>query len=184
MSDFKRERIYFILKTKHLNEEQCQKLTGIADSINHPPLECVVVESDLPNYEDTWKAVEQVANGEYQSPYELIEHQQARIEELEQREQELAATVNRLREDLKAILGWRELRDTKNIPIERIEEIAREAIEAAGKQNLNAVKLEVAKAAVKTALINLGEGSLSEQDISSFAKLYANTNYPSDKDGE
>lgn len=83
MNNFKRERRYLVLKTKHLTQEHCQKLADIADSVNHPLLECVVVESDWPNYEDTWQAIEQVANGEYQSPYALIERLQNRIAELE-----------------------------------------------------------------------------------------------------
>lgn len=109
---------------------------------------------------------------------DLIEQQQARIAKLEQHEQELAATVERLcglfgdfeNDPNDSRIGW----NKKTL----------EVLRATPPQNLNAVKREVAKAAVKTALINLGEGSLSEQDISSFAKLYANTNYPSDKDNE
>lgn len=107
---------------------------------------------------------------------EILELRQE-IERLEQREQELAATVDALQEamyktgDLLIKLG----------KIKEFQELDH-ALCSTPPQNLNAVKREVAKAAVKTALINLGEGSLSEQDISSFAKLYANTKYPSGKE--
>lgn len=116
---------------------------------------------------------------------DLIEQQQARIAELEQHEQELAATVDVLREYLRSlveestgVIGWH-----LNGAVADWDEVgATDILGETNNANLNAVKREVAKAAVKTALINLGEGSLSEQDISSFAKLYANTNYPSGKE--
>lgn len=41
----------------------------------------------------------------------------------------LRARVVRLEEALKEILGWRELRDTTEFPIERVEGIARRALE-------------------------------------------------------
>ena len=81
--EFKRERRYILAKVKHLRPHDIQFLDSYLKSLEHPALQAVVVESDWPNYEDTWKAIEQVANGEYQSPYESVEQLQARCEELE-----------------------------------------------------------------------------------------------------
>lgn len=65
-------------------------------------------------------------NGRYcdaNEAMELIKQQAAELDALK-------AHVERLREDLKSILGWRELRNTSAIPIERIEEVARMALDA------------------------------------------------------
>jgi hypothetical protein len=90
MNEFKREWRFIVAKVKHLTPEQCQQIVDLIGAFDHPPMECVVVESDWPNYEDTWEAIEQVSNGEYQSPYD-------RIEQLERERDELAAHVETLR---------------------------------------------------------------------------------------
>jgi hypothetical protein len=81
--EFKRERRYILAKVKHLRPHDIQFLDSYLKSLEHPELQAVVVESDWSNYEDTWKAIEQVANGEYQSPYESVEQLQARCAELD-----------------------------------------------------------------------------------------------------
>lgn len=110
---------------------------------------------------------------------DLIEQQQQQIVQLEQRNNELSVMVESLYNALKHL---HHNAKASGAEMGLALDVAEEALESTPHQNLNEVKREVAKAAVKTALINLGEGSLSEQDISSFAKLYANTNYPSDKE--
>ena len=52
-------------------------------------------------------------------------------EQIEARQENTAlrTRVARLEEALKEILGWRELRDTTEFPIERVEGIARRALE-------------------------------------------------------
>jgi hypothetical protein len=92
--EFKREERYIITKSKYLTDNQRKQLIELIDSFNHPPLECVVVESHWPNYEDTWKAIEHFSRGEYQSPCDLIQQLQARNAELEQQNRELQATMN------------------------------------------------------------------------------------------
>lgn len=42
----------------------------------------------------------------------------------------LLAQNTRMREALKQILGWRELRETNVFPVERVEDVARKALEA------------------------------------------------------
>lgn len=65
MSDFKREERYIVFKLKELTLDQtCDLRDYITEQgINTP--ECVVVESDWPNYEHVWQTIEQVANGTF-----------------------------------------------------------------------------------------------------------------------
>lgn len=70
----------------------------------------------------------------------LLEQQAAELDALK-------AHVERLREDLKSILGWRELRNTSAIPIDRIEEVARMALDATPQQSLSERDAEVARKA-------------------------------------
>ena len=71
---FKREQRYFVVKVKdakeYLDTRQLEKLAEIADTILEgrekdgiPAVECVVVESDWPEYEPTWKAIEARVTG-------------------------------------------------------------------------------------------------------------------------
>ena len=72
---FKRENRYFVLKFKDihsiLDESEHQALHEICNKIelhrlknDRGALECVVVESDWPEYEPTWKAIEERCSGE------------------------------------------------------------------------------------------------------------------------
>ena len=72
--EFKREQRYFVVKVKdakeYLDAHQLEKLAEIADTISEgrekdgiPSVECVVVESDWPEYEPTWKAIEARVTG-------------------------------------------------------------------------------------------------------------------------
>ena len=76
---FKREQRYFVVKVKdakeYLDAHQLEKLAEIADTISEgrekdgiPAVECVVVESDWPEYEPTWKAIEARVNGAQPAP--------------------------------------------------------------------------------------------------------------------
>lgn len=66
---FKRESRYTVLKNKdieaYLNESEIQSLIKITNKIKNgrsfdgkKPIKCVVVEHDWPEYEPTWKAIE------------------------------------------------------------------------------------------------------------------------------
>lgn len=73
---FVKEDRYLVLKRSDietgLDEEQKSILLHLAhivgrerQSLGKAPLECVVVESDWPNYSEVWKSVENVASGNY-----------------------------------------------------------------------------------------------------------------------
>lgn len=70
MTSFKREHRYYVAKKadvdKHLSKGDRDLLERILARLaqkrhmaGKPPLECVVVESDWPEYEPTWEALEQ-----------------------------------------------------------------------------------------------------------------------------
>ena len=76
---FKREQRYFVVKVKdakeYLDAHQLEKLAEIADTISEgrekdgiPAVDCVVVESDWPEYEPTWKAIEARVTGAQPAP--------------------------------------------------------------------------------------------------------------------
>ena len=70
MSTFERQFRYTVLKNRdvHLGlnksertelEALCAKVDQYRASVGRPPLICVVVEADWPEYEPTWKAIEE-----------------------------------------------------------------------------------------------------------------------------
>mgnify|MGYP001563287850 CR=1 FL=1 len=70
MSKFSRESRYVVLKGRdvHLGlnkaervelEALCSKVDQYRASVGRPPLICAVVEADWPEYEPTWKAIEE-----------------------------------------------------------------------------------------------------------------------------
>ena len=76
---FKREQRYFVVKVKdakeYLDAHQLEKLAEIADTISEgrekdgiPAVESVVVESDWPEYESTWRAIEDRVTGAQPAP--------------------------------------------------------------------------------------------------------------------
>jgi hypothetical protein len=67
MSQFQRETRYAVFKLKYLTEEQKQRLYDFSMELGpyNSVKECVVVESDWPNYEDTWAAIQAVHSGCY-----------------------------------------------------------------------------------------------------------------------
>ena len=68
MSQFKRERRYVVIKLSKLTQEEKDLLQARDDEIGLEEYvfpECVVVEADWPNYEETWATVQAVAEGTY-----------------------------------------------------------------------------------------------------------------------
>ena len=70
---FVREERYTVLKhvdvTEALDADEAELLIYLEEKIAHyrqmndkPPLKCVVVESDWPEYEPTWQAIEKRCN--------------------------------------------------------------------------------------------------------------------------
>lgn len=69
MSDFKKETRYIVLKLSKITDGQKQSIYNAFQQIKLPPdaqPECVVVESDWPNYEKTWEDIMLISSGEYQ----------------------------------------------------------------------------------------------------------------------
>lgn len=71
MSDFHREHRYLVAKLADVEQtlahEEIQDLLALLDKVarhrasnSKPPLECVVVESDWPIYEQTWASVQRL----------------------------------------------------------------------------------------------------------------------------
>lgn len=122
-------------------------------------------------------------NGHYcnaQEAADIIEQQQVRIDEL-------AATVDVLREYLRSlveestgVVGWH-----LNGAVADWDEIgATDILGETPQQNLNSVKREAAATAIRVALRNLGNADLNESEINHFADYYINQRYPIGKDGE
>jgi len=67
MSKFEREHRYSVFKLKNLTQDQKQRLYAMQMELgpwNDVP-ECVVVESDWPNYQDTWADIQAVVEGRF-----------------------------------------------------------------------------------------------------------------------
>lgn len=70
MPQFEREKRYIVVKISdladaRLTDEQIDAFNDVCDQVSRsrvanskPPLQCVVVESDWPEYEPTWAAIE------------------------------------------------------------------------------------------------------------------------------
>ncbi|MVE46606.1 hypothetical protein D6U64_15090 [Vibrio cholerae] len=63
LTTHEKETLHFLANKVFLNRQERGKI----------PLECVVVESDWPNYNEVWKSVEKVAVGTFQSVDEAID---------------------------------------------------------------------------------------------------------------
>lgn len=101
MNEFKREHRYVVIKISDMNayldveeieqlETICEKIRTIRERAGRKPMECVVVESDWPEYEPTWKAIEARMTGkptatgeEWREPLHV--QMMARIENLERK---------------------------------------------------------------------------------------------------
>ena len=58
MSEFKREERYIVIKLKQLDDVDIHNLRGYLEENSIGTTECVVVESDWPEYETVWKMIE------------------------------------------------------------------------------------------------------------------------------
>lgn len=93
MSDFNREVRYYVIKIKNLTEAQNAALCDLLSGAQIPCTDCVVVESDWPNYEHTWKTVAQVDSGTFVDPYAEVETLRQKLAESEARVAELELEV-------------------------------------------------------------------------------------------
>lgn len=58
VAEFEREERYIVIKRKHLVEDEERQLRDCLYRLNVCPVECVVVESDWPEYEIVWDMIE------------------------------------------------------------------------------------------------------------------------------
>lgn len=70
MSEFNREDRYFIFKRSDVPQSSIPVLESLRETADHlrsmkgkPPLVCVVVESDWPEYEPVWQMIEDRVTG-------------------------------------------------------------------------------------------------------------------------
>lgn len=59
MSKFKREERYIVIKLKQLDDVDIHNLRDYLEENSIGTTECVVVESDWPEYEAVWKMIEE-----------------------------------------------------------------------------------------------------------------------------
>jgi hypothetical protein len=78
MASFKREDRYLVIKLKGLTDAQMVNIGATLKDCEVETVECVVVEHDWPIYEQTWDAVQRLAEGRPQRVDEL----EAEIERL------------------------------------------------------------------------------------------------------
>ena len=82
-TEFKQEERYIVFKLsdveEHFTPGEKQQLARLAEvqrvgreEVGKAPLECVVVESDWPEYESTWRAIEDRVTGTQPSPAALV----------------------------------------------------------------------------------------------------------------
>lgn len=102
MSEFQREERYIVIKRKHLDEAAESALRGVIAGLDLETIECIVVEWDHLNYEATWQAVQQVAEGTY-DPDEIAT--------LRQQLQQSEARCAMLTEGLHAIVDYPDVRE-------------------------------------------------------------------------
>lgn len=69
----KREERYIVVKLKHLDDEHIGELRSHLENWQIPTQECVVVESDWPNYEMVWESIQRISDATYSDPYAEIE---------------------------------------------------------------------------------------------------------------
>jgi|GEM_PF-6808543 len=60
---FRREERYIVIKRKHLSSEHEDDIRELLSSRDTPTIDCVVVESDWPEYELVWKMIEDRVTG-------------------------------------------------------------------------------------------------------------------------
>jgi hypothetical protein len=75
MSEFQKETRYIVLKLSKLTDHQKTALGAVLAEINLEESampECVVVEHDWPNFDETWAAIQAISEGGFVSGKELV----------------------------------------------------------------------------------------------------------------
>ncbi|MBZ5486951.1 hypothetical protein HW452_05365 [Halomonas aquamarina] len=90
MSEFKRENRYLVLKYSDLRPEELEALRAFIETNDLRSRKAVVIEHDWPIYEQTWDAVQRLAEGRVQELDEL----RANAQERERLKMELSSALN------------------------------------------------------------------------------------------
>lgn len=59
MTAFVKEDRYAVIKRKHLTDAQIKALDDLLRTFDLPPIECVVVEADWPEYQTVWDSIKE-----------------------------------------------------------------------------------------------------------------------------
>lgn len=63
MGEFRREVRYVVIKLKDIDSNSQRQLSNFMEDLSIPSRDCVVVESDWPEYELVWKMIEDRMTG-------------------------------------------------------------------------------------------------------------------------
>lgn len=86
---FKRETRYAVIKLKDINQNTQRQLHNFMEDLEIPSRDCVVVESDWPEYEPVWKMIEARMTGKALASREGESSQQAAVPEWRATEKEM-----------------------------------------------------------------------------------------------
>ena len=93
MSEFKKETRYLVLKLSKLTDHQKTAIGAVLSEINLDDStmpECVVVEHDWPNYQETWGSIQAIVEGRYVSRDVLV----AQVEAIKSAYQNLCGAIS------------------------------------------------------------------------------------------
>jgi len=100
--EFKREVRYIVIKLKDINQNTQRQLHNFMQDLEIPSRDCVVVESDWPEYEPVWKMIEARMTGKALASREGESSPQAAVPEL--MKMEPYQTIDKSSKNYKA--GW------------------------------------------------------------------------------
>lgn len=95
----KREERYIVVKLKHLEDVSVAALREYLQEWQIPTQECVVVESDWPNYEMVWKSIQRVSDTTYSDPYAEIEQLTVALKKVSDYSLRLESEIEQLRKE-------------------------------------------------------------------------------------
>ncbi len=79
LEPFQREERYIVIKRKHLTALQERALRAHMNRLGIGTVECVVVESDWPEYETVWRMIEDRMTGRHQLQREAVLEEALRV---------------------------------------------------------------------------------------------------------
>lgn len=95
--EFQREERYIVVKRKQLDEETEAELRRFLQIQSIPTVECVIVESDWPEYETVWKMIEDRVTGNTRTELRDLAEQALHVCLGHATKQDITRAVKRLR---------------------------------------------------------------------------------------